>query len=286
MSLHAENLVDDPTGSRGVHATDVDRAVTRLRSRWVPERGTSWAPEEGDIIFGNRLSWMQRVMNVSGDYLSHCGIIARVDGQLAVIEVGPGGCFSRTLEDFVAAYRFIAYLRPRMHPACLRQVVEAATSELDRREATYSNAACWLLEAFMLGRRYLPAACEPLLNRLGNAAASWLVDRSESSDVTCSGFLFDCLSAACDRCRPQLSWPVRPRTSPWIMAPWLTDVRSNPPDPASKQHPQVTRALIMPYDLWAAIRFDHKVVVDNGQTTVIVDYVDTESLGHPLVIAS
>jgi hypothetical protein len=239
-----------------VHATDVDRAVTRLRSRWFPERGTSWAPEEGDIIFGNRLSRMQRVMNVSGDYLSHCGIIARVDGRLAVIEVGPGGCFSRTLEDFVAADRFIAYLRPRMHPACLRQVVEAATSELDRREATYSNAACWLL------------------------------DRSESSDVTCSGFLFDCLSAACDRCRPQLSWPVRPRTSPWIMAPWLTDVGSNPPDPASKQHPQVTRALIMPYDLWAAIRFDHKVVVDNGQTTVIVDYVDTESLGHPLVIAS
>jgi hypothetical protein len=28
-------------------------------------------PAAGDLIFGNRLSWMQGVMNVSGDFRSH-----------------------------------------------------------------------------------------------------------------------------------------------------------------------------------------------------------------------
>jgi len=280
------NPVAEPAGDTRVCATTIDRVVTHLGDQRVSETGGSVAPEEGDIVFGNRLSWMQRIMNVSGDYLSHCGIVVRIDGRLAVIEVGPDGCFNRTLEDFVAAYRFTAYLRPRMHPACLDQVVAAACVELDRGDATYSMAACWLLEVFMLGRRYLPAQCEPLLNRLGSAAAGRLVDQSDPSDVTCSGFLYDCLQTACGRCRPELSWPARRRTPPWKMSPWLTDVRANPTDSAPPQRPEITRALIMPYDLWAAVPFERKVVVDQGHTTVIVDFVNTDSPSHQFVIAS
>lgn len=254
-----------------------DRYVAKMHAR-----NSGVGPAEGDLIFGNRLSWMQGVMNVSGDFLSHIGIVAVVDGELSVIELGPGGCFTRSYEVFTKAYRFHALARPQMHPQCLAEVVRVAKRHLQTRELTYSMNACSLLEVFMLARRYSPQRAEEGINRLGVRAASWLVKRSPATDVTCSGFVYECLSAACSQCRPMVTWPTRERVAPWCAAPSLTDVRASRSDRGTQQ-PEVVRTLITPYDLWAAVQYQFKLVVDDDLATLIQDDLDDPS---PMSIAS
>jgi hypothetical protein len=111
-----------------------------------------------------------------------------IDGELSIIELGPDGCFTRSFETFTKAYRFHAFGRPQMHPHCLAAVVRVAKHHLHAGELTYSMSACSLLEAFMLARRYAPQRAECGINRFGTRAAARLVERSASTDVTCSGF--------------------------------------------------------------------------------------------------
>lgn len=258
----------------------VDRVVAHLRPEQHPELA------EGDLIFGNRLSWMQRVMNISGDFLTHVGVVALVEDEIAVIELGPQGCFTRTVDEFTSRYRFYAFGRPSMHAACVRRVVASAQDDLRRADRTYSMAACCLLEAFMLARRLFPERFESRLNSLGRRMTRWFLRWVSSTDVTCSGFVYELLqSAPCRHCRPDLSWPTRPRVSPLDQAPWLSDVRPHDCVQPEMRH-DVVRTLVMPYDLWSALRYDFKVIVRDGVTTVVVDNFDGDPDPTTVQIAS
>lgn len=294
-SQHATPAVSASVARSAHNVVALDtRSVLRGRR---PDAAT-FGLRAGDIIFGNRLSWMQRIMNVSGDYLGHCGIVAPADRDgdseerttardedLRVIELGPSGVFTRTIEQFVGAYRFFSVGRLRMHPRCIERVVTESERRLVADEMTYSMAACTLLEAFMLARRYAPERFEEHVNRFGVAAADRLVRQSPSTDITCSGFVYECVLEACELCRPQVTWPTRRRVPPWQAAPWLTDVvpvRAVRP----RQNHDALRTLLMPYDLWAALPFDVKFVVRGDTATVIHDHFDDDPSPISMPIAS
>lgn len=265
--------------------------VVALRTRRVTRRRRPTADtfelRPGDIIFGNRLSWMQRIMNVSGDYLGHCGIITErgAGDDLRVIELGPNGVFTRTIDQFVGAYRFFAVGRLRMHTECIRQVVAESERRLAADTMTYSMAACALLETFMLARRFAPARVEDCVNRFGVAAAGRLVERSPDTDITCSGFVYECVLDVCDRCRPRIAWPTRDRIPPWEAAPWLTDVVPTRGQRPTQDH-DALRTLLMPFDLWSSLEFDVKWVVRGDTATVIHDHFDDDPSPISMPIAS
>ena len=141
----------------------------------------------GDLLFGNRLSPMQRAMVVSGDPWTHSALVGAVDGELRTIEIGPAGCFSRSLEEFADAYRFVGHARLAMGEHCVDAVATVAETALQAGRLTYSYRTCAVIEAAALARRLLPGRLEArVVGRTIDSAASH-ARRLDPSAVTCSG---------------------------------------------------------------------------------------------------
>lgn len=239
----------------------------------------------GDVLFGNRLSPLQRVMVLSGDPWTHSALVGRVDGDLRTIEMGAHGCFSRTVEEFSAAYRFVGHARLDMGPACVAAVAARAERELAAGRLRYSWPACALLESVALARRISPASWEERIVRWGVRAASAHTRRASPDAVTCSGFVARCLAAACEACRPTLAWPARDRVAPWRGGATATDVRPGSASTAASS-PAVLELLSTPSDLWVAACLGVRSVVRPGLTTVLVDLTGRAGrrrpcTGHP-----
>jgi hypothetical protein len=114
-------------------------------------------PSPGDLLFGNRLSAVQMVLNLSADQWTHVALVVdpgRSRHQLRTAELGPRGCLSRTVDEFRLAYRSVGLARPAMGPACRHRVLDAARLHLDVGDVTYSWRYCMLVGGAGLARRF------------------------------------------------------------------------------------------------------------------------------------
>lgn len=225
----------------------------------------------GDLLFGNRLSPLQRVMVLSGDPWTHSAVVGSVGGELRTIEMGPHGCFSRSVEAFVSAYRFVGHARLDMGRPCVAAIAARAEQELELGRLRYSWQACALLELVALARRIAPAGWEEPIVRSGARVAAAYTGRATTDAVTCSGFVARCLSAACPACRPRLRWPARDRVPPWRGGATATDVRPGSAVAWPSREQAVLELFTAPSDLWVADGVGVRTVVHPGLTTVLVD---------------
>jgi hypothetical protein len=235
------------------------------------------AYQRGDMLFGNRLSTLQAVMNVSGDLITHSAIVGLVDGQLRAIEMGPKGCTSRLIEDFCSAYRFVGLGRLAMDDCCVDRVASAAENHFANKSLAYSWRSCALLEVVSLLRRGLPARAEELVVAGGLRLAQSSAARHGQHKVTCSGFVSMCVDAACTACRPPLVWPSRRRPVPFRGAPSVTDVRPAEREPLDDSLQDAVRVLTMPSDLWVSTPFAFKAVLQDGRQTLLFDLTSKQS---------
>lgn len=233
-------------------------------------RRSTLRPEPGDVLFGNRLSPVQATMNVSKDPWTHCAVVGSGPDGLATRELGPRGCFSRSLPDFFAAYRHVGLARLAGSVACRRAIAIEADAALQAATTSYSWAACTLLESVALARCFAPGRFEPAILRVGVGSARRLAASLGSDRLTCSGFVDRCLSAACAECRPRTVWPRRGRVAPWRAVPSVTDVASAR-RVAVVTDPDVVRLLSNPTDLWVSDGWETRAVVRPDMTTVLID---------------
>lgn len=224
----------------------------------------------GDLLFGNRLSSMQAVMNVSADPWTHSAVVGQVGKDLATIEVGPRGCFSRSISDFIAAYRFVGVGRLAMAASCVDSVASKAEQELIDQRISYSWSACAVIEASALARRFLPAASSTWVDRHTLHVADLVGSRGRADALTCSGFVARCLGAACSQCRPVYRWPCRDRIAPWSRPKSVTDLRASSRLDSNRDAATIVR-LASPSDLWVLAPFEFRCVVKHDLTTILVD---------------
>lgn len=234
----------------------------------------------GDLLFGNRLSSLQAVMNVSADPWTHSAIVGRVGGALATIEVGPKGCFSRSIADFVAAYRYVGLGRLQMDPECVDAAACEAEERLKHLDLAYSWYACALVEAAALARRFGTRNHEGRLVEVARRLADRLDERQGPRLVTCSGFVAQCVDAACAGCWPAPNWPYRSRIVPWRAPTTVTDLR-----PGARIQGVCSRAasrlLTSPSDLWVSVPFEYRSVIRADLTTVLLDLSSVSASRRP-----
>lgn len=260
----------------------VNRPVVDARHRFAL-RGSgaaTAAPESsgyslrpGDVIFGRRPSWPQRLLALAGDHLSHCGVVFEQDGALRVAEFGPVGAFSRSVDEFTNAYELHAFLRPAVDPMCATRVARRAVEMIDRDEWTYSWPSGVLLDSGLAIRRVIPRNCESIVSDVVVALACSISRRSGGAALTCSGFVFECLRSTCQSCQLNLSWPTRDRVPGWARSPSVTDSR---PVPVTERplDDTIVRVLVSPFDLWVSVPADFRVVVDHQVVTILQDDID------------
>lgn len=227
------------------------------------------APRPGDVVFGNRLSAVQRLNTLSGDSLTHGGVLVLREGSLHVAELGARGCFFRPLEDFQAAYRMIGIGHSRMSDLCRERVAARALEIVEEQQLRYSWTNVGLAGTMALARRLVPESVQPAWIRASTRVAGRILDRIDEQEVTCSGLVAHCWSAACDNCRPYLAWPVRPRVRPWRGATTPTDARRA--ECAESVVGRVAAALSTPSDLWVATIFPVRTVIGHRSTVVLID---------------
>lgn len=222
------------------------------------------------MIFGNRLSWVQRVMNITKDPWTHAAVVANVGADLRTVELGPDGCFSRSIDEFTSAYRIVGIARPAMSPTCRGAIGAAAASVLASAEISYSWRTAAVLQTVALARTCGPALIERLTIRLGARLAERVARRIGPDQLTCSGFVDRCLAAACETCAPAPLWPVRPRLAPWRTMPDAADICVGVHRHRIDSRP-VVRFMTTPTDLWAAGCWASRTVVRGADVTVVAD---------------
>ncbi|MCP3988457.1 MAG: hypothetical protein GY724_05270 [Actinomycetia bacterium] len=236
-------------------------------------------PRPGDLLFGNRLSSVQMVMNLSADQWTHVALVVDTDGSdsnrgsgdgLRTAELGPRGCLSRTVSDFRAAYRYVGLARPMMGPGCRHRVVSNARLQLEVGDVTYSWRYCMLVGGAALARRFAPAAAEPQVIEAGRRVALELEQRVALTDATCSSFIAALLNEACGTCRLGVQWPSRQRVPPWRPRPSVTDVAPASPLTSDATEPP-TPHLIAPSDLWVADGYELRAVIESDSTTLLCE---------------
>lgn len=242
-------------------------------------------PQPGDVVFGRRPSWVQHLLGLAGDFLSHCGVVVDIGGERRVAEFGPQGAFSRPLDEFFSAYELNGYLRLNAHATCREAVATSARERLARNEWTYCWSAGVLLDAGLVVRRYLPSSLDPRLSELVLGLARKLHQRGGDRSITCAGFVLDCVGDTCADCRSVIGWPSRDRVPGWRTSPSITDawrrrLVGEVPDGA------LVRLLVSPFDLWVSLSAEFRVVVDEGVTTVIVDHLDSPPPATPVALAA
>lgn len=225
------------------------------------------APRPGDVVFGNRLSPVQRLNTLSGDSLTHCGVVVMIDGQLQVAELGARGCFFRPLPAFRAAYRVTGIGHSAMSDECRNRFAARAIEVVEQQALRYSWANVGLAGTMALMRRMVPDSAQAAWIKSSTRVAARLLDRVDSHAVTCSGLVVHCFGAACDNCRPYLVWPHRQRVAPWRGATTPTDARDGVV-PESVMG-RVAHALSTPSDLWVATTFPQRTVLDARATVLI-----------------
>ena len=189
---------------------------------------TMVVPRQGDLLFGNRLSWIQMIFNVSADQWTHAAVVVEVGDEVRTIEIGESGCFSRPVAEFFDVYRQVGLARPAMEPACQERVATTAQLHLEVCDITYSWPYCTLVGVSAVLRRLLPERAATRLVGLSERLAAFLEARRPRSDATCSSFVAAVVDAACDDCRLRFHWPARSRTPPWRARPSVTDVMPGP----------------------------------------------------------
>lgn len=227
------------------------------------------APRPGDVIFGNRLSAVQRLNTLSGDSLTHGGVIVFHDGSLHVAELGARGCFVRRLEDFQSAYRVTGIGHSQMSDVCRERVAARALEVVEQQRLRYSWTNVGLAGTMALARRLVPETTQPAWIRASTRMAGRILDRIDEQAVTCSGLVAHCWNAACDNCRPYLAWPIRPRVRPWRGATTPTDARRA--DVTESVVGRVAAALSTPSDLWVATVFPVRSVIGPSSTVLLLD---------------
>ena len=228
--------------------------------------------QRGDLLFGNRLSWMQRIMVLTGDPWTHAAIVGEVDGELTVIEMGAKkGIASRSIERFVSAYRYYGVARLAMSQDCIDLVATEAEQQLRSPQLRYLMSTCALLEGVSAGRRFIPAAFEGRIVNAAQHEAQRLLDKHGPNIANCAGFVSHCLGAACPGCRPDLAIPARPRLSLLRGATTVTDLCAAPAPTPLAVGGAIAALLTAPADLWVAPLFDVREVVHGDVSTTIFD---------------
>jgi hypothetical protein len=271
-NLHPGFSGDNSIGSM----PDRVRLVTPVAVRII----LSGQPTEfrrGDLLFANRFSWVQAVMNLSADPWTHCAVVGDVGGELRTIEVGPKGCFSRSIADFVNAYRYVGLGRLKMTETCIGEVAGEAERTLIEQDATYSWSACVLTASAGLTIRVAPKSSETTVVRFTLNLADRMCRRHDPRSLTCSGFVVRCIEAAGERCcRPELRWPCRERIAPWRAAATVTDLRSSSKARVHSRADAI-RVLTKPSDLWVLVPFEFRSVTRPDMTTILVDLTDSST---------
>lgn len=210
---------------------------------------------DGDIVFVERRSWMQSIMNRTGDFWSHVAVVCSdSDGQF-VVEMGPGGVGRRSLEVFLAAYRRVGVGRLELCPLCRRRLPVEAVRRLNDSSYTYSMEACTLLQRFNLARRIARADRKTDLEDRAIRGAIRMLERNPPHTLTCSGLVVDLVDTCCDSCRPAIGWPMRAHVGrgTWIPGPIEVFAR---PDASRVSDPNIVGLLSTPFDLWVALPFE------------------------------
>jgi hypothetical protein len=230
----------------------------------------------GDLLFANRLSSVQALMNLSADPWTHCAVVGQVDGELRTVEVGPRGCFSRSIADFVKAYRYVGLGRLDMTERCIASVAAEAERSLADQDVLYSWPACFLTGIAGLTRRLSPTSASASIIRSALGLADRMSRQHDPRSLTCSGFVVRCIEAACGGCRPELQWPCRERIAPWRAAVTVTDLRGSSTS-GSRCRAEAVRLLAMPSDLWVSVPFEFRSVTRPDMTTVLFDLTDSST---------
>jgi hypothetical protein len=225
----------------------------------------------GDLIFGNRLSLVQRLNTLSGDSLTHGGVIADIEGAIRVIEFGARGCFSRSIDEFTSAYRFVAHGRLDISPVCRRAIADEARRLLSSKELRYSWLTVGMIGILSLARRTSPAAMERLVIQISTLVATRVLRHLGHDKVTCSGFVARCVDAACDSCQPELEWPARPRTAPWRGCVTATDAVAGTANSWATKNHKLASKMSTPSDLWVSFRYVFRAVVRRDGNTLLFD---------------
>ena len=240
--------------------------LTRLRQRCESD---AFVPQQGDLVFGNRLSWVQMAQNLAADQWTHAALVVELGNELCVIEFGPKGCVTRSLADFRRAYRFIGFARPIASQPCRDRLVSWARDQLGR-QATYSWLHFAVVGFSSLARRLAPERSAPLVERVSRDAAD-RVDARNPDAMLCSSFIWDGLMQICESCRPHVAWPARDRVVPWRARPSVTDVDHRGSSGPCGAGDRAARLLANPSDIWVAGGYELKVVLDGDHATALLD---------------
>jgi hypothetical protein len=225
----------------------------------------------GDIVLSYRRTWMSALMNVTGDRLSHSGVIALLDSNVVVVEMGHHGLFTRNPQKFASRYRRVAIGRLDVHDECRQAVADEAVRLYRSGRTRYDWRAVFLIGFANLFRRLAPRWAQGVVIRGAHAVAVRHLAALDADTMSCSGFVDRCLSVMCPLCHEPAVWPTRARTPMWSSAPSVTDMRR---DPNSGGLTAGVRCLVNPPDLWVSERWEFKRVSDPGLVTHIQDLSD------------
>lgn len=257
----------DTSSPHGRVAAPSSTPLTSSRHR-TP--ASSFTPHAGDVVFGNRLSWTQVCKNVTADQWTHVAVVAPICGELRAVELGPKGCATRSLADFEAAYRYVGYARPPASPACTRHMVDWAVQRVGV-DFNYSWTHFAVAGCASVARRFGPSGVQEAVTRASRRAAGF-TDRHLPGASVCSSFVWDYLGQGCEACRPVLRWPARDRVPPWRARPTVTDVSDRRDDEEPSVTDREARLLANPSDIWVAMGYAVRVVVDGDRATALYDH--------------
>lgn len=252
-----------------VEAPDVAQAVASPAAQVRVFVETTDVAQPGDIVFGNRLSPVQRWNTVTGDSLTHSGLLIERDGELVVVELGASGCFIRTLADFRAAYRVTAIARTPLSDECRRRVVAHAATLPYTDAVVYSWRNVFAAGLVTFARRVVPDRWQPALLRRVRTFGAAVKRQMPSNGMTCSGLVLACLDHACVDCWPDVVWPTRRRDRPWRGCTTPTDARFAAVDGAEPG--EVANALFTPSDLWATAAIVERFVMYPDHSVLLID---------------
>ncbi len=259
---------------RQVHAvraealSTVQRKVSEIR---IHLDADSLTPERGTILFGNRLSSVQKANNVAKLPWTHVAIVGDVAGSLATIELGPRGVFSRSIDEFRSAYRYTGEALLAGDERCRSQVATVAEGYLASGTIRYSWSSCALIGAASLLRCVMPSVLEPVTIAAVEFASRALSGILPANAMSCSAFVLQCIASACKTCTPKPVWPRCSAVRLWASMPTVTDLDSEAPR-ALIADPGLVQLLTNPSDLWVGCRWSAKAVHKPNKTTLIIDH--------------
>ncbi len=190
-------------------------------------------------------------------------MVARLEGELRIIELGPHGCGHRSIDEFFSGYRAVGVARPAMNPLCRHKISTWAAGHVDS-DIIYSYERIATAGLASLARRLTPTGLQPSVSAAIRTAGNRSLKRKGERHQFCSTLIANAMKQACAACKPFLAWPTR------APIPLFQD----PPDPCQLEHLTNTDfladesvwTLTTPSDLWVAAAYEQRFFLTDDRT--------------------